>query len=196
MDIKGGMSSFSETEKLVRECQKGITGSFEKLYSFFYGTQYFQAYRIVRDRFYAEDITQEVFIHVYGEIKSLKEAALFPKWLKTITYRLCMDHIRRHEKQEVLTENLCRRCREEKAGLEKSVMPGPEEAAEMKFRSREVSEKILELPGEMRNVLLMKYACGFREKEIAALSGIPLGTVKSRLHYGRKILKRKLKDLR
>jgi len=126
----------------------------------------------------AEDMLQETWCDVVRSIASLKDAAAFPAWL----YRISRDRAWR----------LLRKERPESPLDAENV---PAAAAEPEFTPEDaaaVHAALAELPEEQREVLVLRFVEGLSYEEIADICAAPLGTVRSRLFYGKEALRKLL----
>jgi RNA polymerase sigma-70 factor (ECF subfamily) len=140
------------------------------------------AYSVLRNREDAEEVAQEAFVKAYRKFQSLRDRARFRAWLARITWRLALDRRR----------SALRRERREQAVAEPPPAPTVEDlAASSEFRER-LERAIAELPEKLRMVLVLAAIEGRDLREVAALLGLPEGTVKSRLFLARKNLAEKL----
>ncbi|CAN5715264.1 N/A [soil metagenome] len=124
----------------------------------------------------AEDIAQETFVRAWQHAGAYDvRKGRVDTWLLTIARNLAID-ARRVRAREVDNPD--------DAGLLQliSAEPGPEDRGVLVDESRRLHEAIRELPEEQRRVLLLTAFQGRSGKEISASEGIPVGTVKSRLH--------------
>jgi RNA polymerase sigma-70 factor (ECF subfamily) len=140
--------------------------------------------RFLGDRDAAEDAAQEAFIRAFTRLDRY-EARLgaFRNWLLRITANTCINELRRRE----------RRVRHEESGGADalgSVVEPDTEGREARVAT--VREALQELPPAERQALLLAYYHDMPYREIAGLFGIPLGTVKSRIHCAVTRLRRRL----
>ncbi len=131
----------------------------------------------------AEDVAQEAFLRAYRNFHRLRDRERFRAWLARITFRLAIDRWR----------SAGRRERRELAAAD----PGPEPSAEDITASREIQRYIGramdKLPEKFRVTLVLATIEGYNLREVAAMLGLPEGTVKSRLHLARKQLAERLR---
>jgi len=125
------------------------------------------AANVLRDLNEAEDVAQEAFLKAFREIAKLREDRAFPGFLYRICVRLCMDKLRsRKPVSEVMDRPV----------------PSQGSAVETKV----LVERLLErLSPEMRMTLVLREMEQFSYDEVAEAMGIPVGTVRSRLHVAR-----------
>jgi RNA polymerase sigma-70 factor (ECF subfamily) len=129
----------------------------------------------------ADDVTQDAFIRAYVKFESLKEPQRFRAWVCRIARHVALNHIRSDTRF---------RKREEQRYDDATTVVDVETAAEENDFRRRLHAAIEQLPERLRVVVLL---CAIEELEpsaVAAILGIPAGTVRSRLHDGRKRLLR------
>jgi RNA polymerase sigma-70 factor (ECF subfamily) len=141
------------------------------------------AFSVLRHRQDAEDVAQEAFVRAYRGFRRLRERDRFRAWLVRMTWRLALDWKR----------GASRRVAREQAAIE--VAPGEtsEDVAIASERSARLWEAIDALPPKLRLVIVLGSIEGHGLGEVAALLGIPQGTVKSRMFEARKRLGERLR---
>jgi len=127
----------------------------------------------------AEDLFQETWIRVVRHGARFDPARRFSTWLFQIANNLCRDRARR-----LAVRERYRRAHRAEARDD----PARRAAAPLALRL-DVRERVARLPDRLREVLVLRYYRELPEKEIAAVVGIPPGTVKSRLHAAVKALR-------
>ena len=175
--------------QLVELVAEKDAGALEALYDRYGRAAYSLARRILAEETLAQDVVQEVFLSLW------RDAARFDAGRGTVaTYLLSMTH---HRAVDVVRreENL-RRWRTSDEGLE--LEPDPKAAVEDEVetgeRRAEVRAALQELPDAQREALLLAYFGGYTQREVAALVGVPLGTVKTRMAAGMRKMKAALRD--
>jgi RNA polymerase sigma-70 factor, ECF subfamily len=131
----------------------------------------------------AQDITQEVFVRLAAHLKDFRGDSMFRTWLRRLAVNLAIDR-RRHarwRKPHVSLGELDERRTTDRRD-------DPYRSAEAAERTRVVARCLDVLPDEMRSVIHLHYWMDLPAEEIAVALQIPTGTVKSRLHRGRKLL--------
>ena len=165
---------------LVGRARQGDREAFTQLIVQYQVPLYNMALRMVSSREDAADITQEAFLRAWEKIRSLRDAP-FKSWLFQIAVNLCYDHFRRGRRLGVMPD-------EEEGGKIVGLgiaMPDPQERAEANERGRVVRESIEALEHDMRTALILRDINGMTYDEIAGMTGVPLGTVKSRIARAR-----------
>jgi len=160
------------------------------------GSLYSAALRMTRNPSDAEDLVQETYLKAYRAFGSFKEGT--KAWLYRIltntfinSYRARRRRPEQTELDEVEDLYLYRRL----GGLEAvSAGRSAEEEVLEHFTETEVKEAVEALPEQFRMAVLLADVEGFSYKEIAEILDIPIGTVMSRLHRGRRALQKMLHD--
>ncbi len=157
---------------------------------------YAAALRMTRNPADAEDVLQETFVRAYRGFPNFTEGTNLRAWLYRIltntfinTYRAKQRRPEQTELDEVEDLYLYRRL----GGLEAATLgrSAEDELMDM-FTEDDVKEALDDLPEQFRMAVLLADVEGFSYKEIAEIMDIPIGTVMSRLHRGRKALQRSL----
>ncbi len=170
----------SDTQ-LVRRLVDGEGSALGELYRRYGRACYSLARRICADDGFAEDVVQEVFLAFWRDPKRFDpERGAFGTWLLTLVHHKSVDAVRR--------ESAIRRrtVPASEDGDEWSAPPGPgaDQAALGKVVAGQVRDALGRLPAEQRQALALAYYGGYTQREVAALTGVPLGTVKSRMFTG------------
>lgn len=147
---------------------------------------FFFLLRFVNDRATADDLFQETFLQVHKSAATFDIEKRFKPWLFTIGANKARDHLRRNKRHRALPLDA-------KVGgaasdgvsfvdLMEADLPEPGRVAEDGEVAGLVRHVVADLPDHLREVLVLAYFEKLAYKEIASMLGIPLGTVKSRLH--------------
>jgi len=143
------------------------------------------AYRLTGNRADAEDLTQETFVRVFRSLQDYTPGT-FEGWLHRITTNLFLDMARRRQKVrfDALPEDAGDRLASDEAG--------PERAFEQNNLDPEIQRALDALPAEFRAAVVLCDLEGLTYDEIALTLGIKVGTVRSRIHRGRVLLRQAL----
>jgi RNA polymerase sigma factor (sigma-70 family) len=168
-------------DALVRRIVDGDQSALGALYDRYGRPAYSLARRICADDGIAEDVVQEVFLAFWRDPRRFDpERGAFGTWLLTLVHHKSVDAVRR--------ESAIRRRTVPAAedGEEWSAPPGPgaDQAALGAVVAGQVRDALGRLPAEQRQALALAYYGGYTQREVAALTGVPLGTVKSRMFTG------------
>lgn len=187
---KGWVDVKEETCKLIEAVKNQEDGAFEQLYNEFYKLAYFFAYKLCRNEADAKDAVQDTFIEIHRSIHTLKENAYFKAWLYKIVHSKCKKIFRKnkHTTIDFEDEPIINAIQEERIEFT------PEQL--MRFTSdKEVLDSLIaQLPQSQAVIITLFYLEQFSVKEISEILDIPIGTVKSRLSYGRTCLKKALDE--
>ena len=143
------------------------------------------AYRLTGNKFDAEDLTHEVFVRVFRSLENFKPGTL-DGWLHRITTNLFLDQARR--KNRIRFDALADDAESRLPGRE----PGPEQSFELNNLDLDVQAALEELPPDFRAAVVLCDLEGLSYDEVALALGVKLGTVRSRIHRGRTMLREKL----
>lgn len=173
-----------DTQVILR-CQAGDRQAFEELFNAYRDDVFRFAYLVVRDLSLAQDVTQESFLKVFRCIDKFQFRSSFKSWLYRVVVNEAITLMRRRRLKEDLDP--------EPEGSRSDDAPvrdwQPEEAVldlEMKWALRDA---IHQLDPVHRSVVILKYYNDFSDSEIAHVLKCPAGTVKSRLHRARELLR-------
>ncbi len=133
----------------------------------------------------AEEMTQEVFMRLYGSLNRYNFEMEFPTWLMSVARNLCIDFYRHHKKEKFVDIDVV-------AALPAPNGDGPAAEYERSEAHRTIHEGLLRLSDDLRMAVILRDIQGYSYDEIAAVLSAPLGTVKSRINRGRLELARML----
>ena len=167
-------SSSLEDAALLARVGDGDEAAIEQLYQRYGGACFALARRILDDAQLAEDVVQQVFLALWKGNGYDPARGAVSTWMLSITHHKSVDTLRREG-------NRRKRLASDQALLEvAATAPGPDDQAWAQLRAERTRQALRELPPEQREVLLLAYYGGYTQREIADLTGLPLGTVKSR----------------
>ena len=181
--------TLSEDGRLISQIRQGNILALKALYEKYKVQVYRTALAITRDREAAEDILQDCFLKVYNHADKLDGSLPLSPWLHRVAVNLSYNWVNRKRRWLQPLEDV----------IDQLVAPyriSPEAALETQELQRVVQEAIASLPFAHRVVVVLFYLNGFSLNEIAYILDCPVGTVKSRLHYARQNLRRKLEGTR
>ena len=140
------------------------------------------ALRLTGNRHDAEDLTQEVFVRVFRSLHTYQPGT-FEGWLHRITTNLFLDMVRR--RQRIRFEGLAEDAHERLPGRE----PSPQQLIDDRGFDTDVQHALDQLPPEFRAAVVLCDIEGLSYEEIAEALGVKMGTVRSRIHRGRAMLR-------
>lgn len=176
------MSPFDEAG-LIKAAKKGNLTAFNQLVLQYQGFAYNVAYRILGDGDLAADVTQESFIKAYKAMDQFRGGS-FKAWLARIVTNACYDALRHKQRRPADSlEDLS--VDPEHAMRLQSPQESPESYALRAELSELIQHSIDQLPPDQRVTLVLADIQGMSYQEIAEITGVSLGTVKSRLSRAR-----------
>lgn len=182
-----------EEKRLIERSRRGDRAAFDQLVRRYERTIFNVAYRLTNSHDDAADIAQEAFVRAWNNLKSFRGDAAFSTWLHRIVTNAFLDD--RKRKRARPTRSL-----DEALDLEENSVvrqfedpsPGPAALAEGDERRRVLQRAIQTLPEAQRVMVVLYHAQGLAYEEIADITQLPLGTVKSRLNRARLALRDRL----
>ena len=176
---------------LLRRIRAGDRTAVDDLYERFRRPAFALARRILGDDALAEDVLQEVFLSVWRDPAAYDRArGSLSSWLLAVVHHKAVDAVRREESQRRRQT-----MAEEDAALAEPVAARDvEEEAWNRSEAERVRTALGDLPDSQREALTLAYYGGYTQREVAALTGTPLGTVKTRMLAGMRRLKAELGD--
>jgi RNA polymerase sigma-70 factor (ECF subfamily) len=195
-DRTGTLTLHSDEAALVEELKAGSEEAFAWLISRYHHPIYSLLVRTVRNSADAADLTQEVFVKVFRGIRGFHGESSLRTWIYRIALREASNQRRwwmRHQQREVAMEQEIAAGENGRAVQLKDMLVDPgespyEHALHEENRSR-VEHALRQVPEPFRTTIVLRDIEGFVYEEVAAMQGINLGTVKSRLVRGRACLK-------
>ncbi len=181
------MLAVADIEQLpVAEARAGDSQAWDALFRRYQLPLYTYIYEWVRDEQTALDLVQEVFIRAVRHLGTLREDAKFGSWLFGIAHQQAAQYWRKRQRHLVALDE-----------VEGEVPDGPEEPGEWLLRQEDNTrflQALERLPILQRSVLVLHFMEELSLEEIAGITGVGIGTVKSRLFYARQALRRLLEE--
>lgn len=182
---------------LIQQFLDGEIGAFNTLVWRWEKPIFNFVYRTIGNEETAKDICQTTFIRTYRELKRLRDPDKFSPWIYRIALNLCRDELKRRKKRNLLyfddffsdqnTSNPVMQIPDQDAKT-------PEELVDHQEIGEILKRAIMALPEEQSVVIVMKQYQGLKFTEIAEILKQPINTVKSRLYYGLRALRKILVD--
>lgn len=160
-------------EYLVLLAQGGSAEAFRRLVERWTPRLRRQATRTLRDVDAATDAVQEAWLAIAVGLRRLDDPASFPAWAYAIITRKCVDEVRRRQRGRALAQ----------------AVEAPPVAHRDAEQSLDLSAALAALPIDQRMMVGLFYGQGLSVEEVGKALGVPTGTVKSRLHAIRRVLK-------
>jgi RNA polymerase sigma-70 factor, ECF subfamily len=182
---------------LVERCLRGDGGAWAELVRSHHRRVYGMCYRFTGSAHDAEDLTQEVFLKLYGNLRSFNsDKGSFTTWITTLTRNLLVDHFRR-SRMERSTDSLDAgwdTAEDTRSGAEllQDARRSPHDHTVARELERMVQAALAKVSPELREAVILRDLEDMDYKEIALVLRVPEGTVKSRISRGRAELARLL----
>lgn len=168
--------------QLVQHFQEGNNKALEELISRHKDKIFTSIFYLVKDRFLAEDLFQDVFIKIIDTLRANRynEEGKFVQWAVRIAHNLCLDHLRKVKRRPAIVSNsqddFVEECQPEDDSCDKDLI---------RCQSHTILiELVNALPQEQREVVILRHFGELSFKEIAALTHCSLNTVLGRMRYG------------
>jgi RNA polymerase sigma-70 factor, ECF subfamily len=172
-----------ELEPLVREARAGEAGAWDTIFRRYQLPLYAYVRELVHDEQASLDLVQETFISAARHLDSLRDDGKLGSWLFGIAHQKVLQQWRRSRRRPVESPDAV----PEDAPTHD---PDPSEWLIQQEEEEAFMDGLQQLAPEHRAVLLLHFVEDFPLEEIAGITGVPLGTVKSRLYYAKRHLRR------
>lgn len=151
--------------------------------------------RFINDREEARDLCQTAFIKVFHHLKHLKDPEKFSSWIYQVAANVCRDELKKKKRRKTYAQDdvsIASAAAQDPDGLFSANLPPapPDRAIEKQNISELLHRALQTLPPEQRIVVIMKEYQGLKFNEIAEALQLSENTVKSRMYYGLKNLKK------
>ena len=177
----------AEREQLpVLQARAGEPAAWDTLFRRYQLPLYVYVFELVHDEQASLDLAQETFIAAVQHVGSLRDDEKFGSWLFGIAHQKCIQRWRKQNREELL--------RGEIAGAPDEFDDGPDDLLIRREQETEFMNLLNQLPLPQRSVLLLHFVEDFSLEEIAGITETQLGTVKSRLHYGKRAFRKLLEQ--
>ena len=169
-------------ERLVKQAKQGDMQAFEELILQHEKIVYNVALRMMNHSEDARDISQEVFLKAYRNLKNFDERSQFSTWLYRITANTCIDEMRKRKGKQSFS--LEEELESEDGGMQRQIADDgetPEESVLREEQKSEILKALDNLSEEHKAAVILRDVKGLSYEEIAEILELSLGTVKSRI---------------
>jgi RNA polymerase sigma-70 factor (ECF subfamily) len=161
---------------LVEQAQRGDREAFTRLAFELSDRLFAVAHRILRDFDSAGDALQVTLLRIWRDLPALRDPSLVEAWAYRVLVRVCHDELRKLRRQA--------------PALHLLAVDGAEEDPAISIADREQLDRAFRtLTAEQRAAIVLQYYRDLTLSEIAEVLGVPIGTVRSRLHYAKRALR-------
>jgi RNA polymerase sigma-70 factor, ECF subfamily len=177
---------------LVANAVSGAEDSFEELVRRYQRPISAYVYRMVGDYEAALDLTQEIFIKVYGSLRRYRAEFKFSTWIYKIAHNSAVDHLRRNAARE---QSIINGSEGDHFELPiESGHPSPEQESERREQRVEIESVVRTLPANYRELIILRHSQDLTYEEIVEVTSLPLGTVKNRLFRAREMMRQQFME--
>lgn len=181
------MKQSIDDNKLVDRFLDGDISAFDIIVNKYKRKIFLTAYKILGNHEDANDITQEVIIKMYNELKNFRRESSIYTWLYRITVNLSLNEIKRKKIRNFMDID----------ALEDWLFKDDKQSPELSFRENELSNKLNEaiqkLPEKQRTVFVLRYYDGLSYEEISEILGTSVGALKANYFHAVNKLAKELK---
>ena len=164
---------------LVEEFRKGDLSAFDQLVKHYDKRVFSYIYRMIGDYHESEDVFQDVMAKLYFSMETFRGRSSFSTWLFSIARNQCLDKLRKRKMRSFISYFVPEFLLNFTSRSGKS----PDAVVLDNDARRAVLEAVDTLPETQKEVVILKYGCGFTFGEISSITGIPESTARSRMLY-------------
>lgn len=184
----------ADDEALMRAIQRRDPKALAALYDRYAGILKALIMRVIHNEFEADDLLQEIFMEIWNHAENFSEQKGKPLgWIVTLARRRSIDRLRKHQAYQRAGERLQQSPEQQPDAWTHNVT---EDAIDRDDRHAVLAAAIRELPKPQQQAIELAFFKGMSQREIAAHTNIPLGTIKTRLELGLKKITEALKAIK
>ncbi len=172
--------------ELVRQAIAGSQPAFRELVTRYAGPAVNLVARMVRDRALAEDLAQDAFVRAFQRLSTYDPQRNFASWFLQIAHNVAVDPLRRKRVDTVSLDGLL--ADGHPGAADQGARSSPADQAESAAFASALDAALARIRPEHRAAIVLHYLEDQGHAEISAILGVPIGTVKTYLHRGRKAL--------
>ncbi len=188
------MTGQDEDILIVQRCLRGDKEAFGQLIEKYKRPIFNLAYRMLQSEEEAEDAFQETFLKAYKSLDKYKINYSFFTWLYTVALNVCRNRLKKKWRYHFFSIDEPLHDDDKLTWQIADKSMSPEVLLERKQAMALISEAINRLPEKYRVVIILRYLEDQSYLEISEIVGLPLGTIKTQIHRGRRIIQKYLKE--
>jgi RNA polymerase sigma-70 factor (ECF subfamily) len=177
-----------DIKQIVRECLRHTPGAWDMLVNAYAKRVFNMAYQFAGSYQEAEDLTQDIFLKLYGALRKYDFDRDFTAWLLTLAKNHLIDSYRKTKWEKASRDDF------DESGLAAGASDNPETGLDQEVSRKLVWEGLNILSPEVRLAVILRDIQGKAYEEIAEMMSIPVGTLKSRINRGRLELARIVRE--
>ena len=182
-------------EDLMESFQYGTVDAFKILVDRYSERLMHYLYGFLGDTRHCEDLLQETFLRVYRNRHSYQRIAKFSTWLYTIAGNLARSEYRKRKRRRMYSIQSVNRDNEEYEMAIPDETFAPDKYTESTLQDQYIQKALDDIPPNFREVVVLRDVQQLAYDEIADITGLPMGTVKSRINRGRTKLQKILEEI-
>ncbi|WP_425415407.1 RNA polymerase sigma factor SigW [Paenibacillus glacialis] len=188
----GGIQLDQIENRLTKLALNGDQQAFGEIVELYKDKIYHLGYRMLSNRHEAEDVVQETFLRVFKSLDRFDPNQKFSTWIYRIATNLCIDRLRKRKATYSLDADM-----NDQEGMDGySLIPSDDRTPESELMISETKQLIYDaiesLPAKYKSVMILRYLQDLSLQEISDVLGMPVTTIKTRVHRGREFLRKKL----
>jgi RNA polymerase sigma-70 factor, ECF subfamily len=181
-------------ENLIFAFQQGDTNAYTEIVSRYKDRLTNFVYRYVGNYDECDDIVQDTFVKVYTSKHLYKEVAKFSTWIYTIAINLAKTKLAKQQKYKTFSISDVYDDEDKDFDIPDDAFT-PDVDANSKFLSAHIQKALSQINENYRELVILRDIEDYSYEEIVEMTGLPMGTVKSRINRGREKLQELLKDI-
>ena len=179
--------------KIIEDILMGHSNEFEFLILKYQSQLFGTIISIVKNSDVTEEILQDSFVTAFEKLETLRNRNYFYAWIKKIAINKSFLYLHHNKKNVDYSEEVLDLFENDNGiNIDRPFNKSPETLLLNKEMSKYIKRFVDALPDRLRNVIILREVEGLSYEEISEVMKIPVGTVRSRLHYAREIIKDRL----
>ncbi|HET8934456.1 MAG TPA: sigma-70 family RNA polymerase sigma factor [Polyangiales bacterium] len=191
------MLTGEDEERLIERLRQRDEGAFNQLVRLHQAAVFRQLLRVIGDPAEAEDLAQEVFVTVFKAIETFRGDSRLATWIHRIAQNHARNRLKYHGRHKRRGDTPLEETTEESVAVPEtgSRLPRPDHQVEAHQAELQIRLAITQLDAEQRTLIVLRDLENMTYEEIQEQTGLPSGTVKSRLHRARVALQERFRAL-
>lgn len=191
------MLTGNDEERLIERLRQRDEGAFNELVRLHQAAVFRQLLRVIGDAAEAEDLAQEVFVTVFKAIETFRGDSRLATWIHRIAQNHARNRLKYHGRHKRRGDAPLEETTEEAVAVPEtgSRLPRPDHQVEAHQAELQIRLAITQLDPEQRTLIVLRDLENLSYEEIQEQTGLPSGTVKSRLHRARVALQERFRAL-
>lgn len=177
----------SQEQEWITQAKSGSQAAFHQLYEMHHRQIYALCWRMLADKYSAEDVCQEVFVVLWQKIANFRGESKFSTWLHSVASNVVLTHLR---KQKNWLQRVFSIEEQAKHTIPEEATVPLDDSSELEILDKHIAQ----LPERARLVFVLFAIEGYRHEEIAKMLKMAVGSSKSQYHRAKALLKKSLSE--